>query len=113
MKRKRKQRSDEPRVLVLRRYKPGSTVGVVRGSTRTTADCGHECWIAPTGAVFIAANESLLTICFDCVPEGELDVRAVPGSRDELAKHVGTAAADQVLAAARELGKQGRMRGKQ
>lgn len=89
-------------VLILRRYSFGdSTDALSYGTTRVLADCGHDAWIAPTSAALVA-ERGVLTVCTDCAPAGPVRVETPPGVREELARRIGVAAADQRIAEVKE-----------
>ncbi len=81
----------------------------VPGSYTMTADCGHQVWMSPQGAVFLEQHD-LLTICFHCRPDPRKvnGVKAVPGSFDAVAelsdKLEGEGAGDQFRAKMRDVG---------
>lgn len=90
--------SDELGVLILRRYAFGDTADALSyGTKRVLADCGHDAWIAPTGAALVA-ERGVLTVCTDCAPTGPVEIVLPPGVREELAARVGVAEADQLIA---------------
>jgi len=91
--------------IVLTPYDTGRDVAV--GSVRTTADCGHDCWIAPSSRRVVADpainTETLCVRCID-VPTmltalaAQGGPLAVAGTRAELDRHLGVAETDQMFA---------------
>lgn len=73
-------------------------------STPITADCGHECWIAPnTREVVENRLIRTATVCDRCVDVGELaaaflaqnGLLALPGTRENVAEVIGAEATDR------------------
>jgi hypothetical protein len=85
----------EQRVLVLL---PITAPTEVPGAVTVAADCGHQCWISPTGLTGLLGL-SMRTVCQDCVPAGPKQISLLPGQRDELAGVLGTELAKAVITA--------------
>lgn len=76
-------------------------------STQITADCGHECWIAPnTREVVENRLIRTATVCDRCIDPEEMraallaqgGVFALPGTRENVASVLGADAADRFWA---------------
>lgn len=98
---------NEPKMIVLRPYAFGETAdAMVFGAARVGADCGHESWIDPNSKALVARLK-LVTVCANCMPDGPVDVRVFPGMDDALAAVIGTSMSDQMIAAAKDVGRRG------
>lgn len=91
----------EKHVILLSPTSMGSPVGE---SVKVMAECGHECWIAPSGlALTLDPGTPTETRCLNCVPRETLrkmiagvhgQVRAIPGAKEEIDDYLGKGAAD-------------------
>ena len=82
-------------------------LGVVVGSMKVLAECGHEVWIAPTGHQVLADHPDLERICLDCHlrrPLADSQIRWSVAQELELEREVGTDAALEVFTWARRHG---------
>jgi hypothetical protein len=75
----------------------------IEGAVTIRADCGHQCWIAPSGMALMLAGQLAATECSVCAVENGLaqavSIEPVPGARDELAAALGNVEADRIIAA--------------
>lgn len=94
--------------------------GAFPGAAGITADCGHECWISPSGVQAMLSGVITRKICVPCAykdPDNISRLEAVPGAEDELAEIMPREQAREVirtgLATGRWLARQakGRRRG--
>jgi len=85
---------EQKRVLILRPV----GMGEVMATGTMTADCGHECWVAPSSLAGMA-EAPMQTVCLWCMkPMHVLDFRLLPGVREELVARWGENEADAALA---------------
>jgi len=74
-------------------------------SVQVDADCGHRCWIAPSGMnLTLDPSIPTTTVCARCMDPVELlasvaehgGIAAVPGSREEVERELGKDATDRI-----------------
>ena len=90
-----------PETVVMLLSPLGMGSGGVPGAMQVTADCGHQCWISPSG-VQTMLSMGAKSRCMDCTDPGELAkgtfLPPTPDTRAELVSVLGEREAEDTIA---------------